>query len=82
MQELSKLPGIRVFPSEANYFMCELTGNITAAELTEHLLVKKQILIKDLTEKIKGKRQYIRIAVRDDADNQNLLDALREELKK
>jgi histidinol-phosphate/aromatic aminotransferase/cobyric acid decarboxylase-like protein len=58
--------------------MVEVTGNITARELTKHLLLKHNLFIKDLTAKMHG--QFLRLAVRDTADNDKLLAALRQEL--
>jgi len=69
---LSAIPGLRVLPSAANYFTCELTCKISSARLTKELLLQNQILLKDLTEKMQGKGQYIRIAVRDEKDNMRL----------
>lgn len=73
---LRNIPGLRVLPSQANYVMAELTGGITAAELTARLLSEYNILIKDLTAKVQG-GQYIRLAVRDEKDNARLVQALR-----
>lgn len=73
---LRDIPGLRVLPSQANYVMAELTGGITAAELTARLLSEYNILIKDLTAKVQG-GQYIRLAVRDEKDNVRLVQALR-----
>ncbi len=79
---LAAFSTLRVIPSQANYIMAELTGGISSAELTKRLLNNHDIFIKDLTSKIKQDgRQYVRIAVRDEADNKKLLDALKEELR-
>lgn len=81
-KELESIQGIRVIPSEANYFMAELTGNVTSKELTVSLLKKHNILIKDLSSKVKREsKNYVRIAVRNTGDNDRLLEALRDELK-
>lgn len=77
-QELGKFSGVRVVPSQANFIMVELTGRLTAKELTKQMLVKHKMFIKDLSGKIKG-GQYIRIAVRNEEDNDMLLNALQEE---
>ena len=77
-RELKQILFLRVIPSQANYFLCELTGTITAPELTEKLLEKENILIKDCsTKKNFNGRNYIRIAVRDRADNDKLVEALK-----
>ena len=78
-EELAKLPGLRVIPSQANYVMAELTGNVSARALTKALLLKYSLFIKDLTAKMNGK-QYIRLAVRNTEDNNKLLQALKQEL--
>ena len=76
---LQQLPGVRVIPSQANYVTLELTGNITARGLTKVLLIRHSLFIKDLSAKLQG-GQYIRLAVRDTADNDKLLAALKQEL--
>lgn len=73
---LREIPFLRVFPSQANYVMCELIKG-TSSDLCASLL-EKNILIKDLTEKINNGKQYIRIAVRDDEDNAVLVSLLKE----
>ncbi|MBO5317365.1 MAG: aminotransferase class I/II-fold pyridoxal phosphate-dependent enzyme, partial [Oscillospiraceae bacterium] len=78
-KELQKLPGLRIIPSQANYIMAELTGSVTARELTKLLLLKYNLFIKDLSAKLQG-GQYVRLAVRNTADNDKLLAALKQEL--
>lgn len=81
--ELSNIPALRTIPSQANYFLCELTGNISAHELALRLMTEYNILIKDCTSKkgFPSDRQYIRIAIRDRKDNQALIDSLNNILK-
>lgn len=73
---LSEISFLRVIPSQANYVLCEVKAPFTSRELTIKLL-EDNVLIKDLSDK-KGfdGKQYVRIAVRDDKDNQTLLFAL------
>lgn len=74
---LKEIEGLRVFPSQANYVMCEITTDkYTGRTLAERLL-SEDIFIKDLTAKINNGRQYVRLAVRDTADNEYLLSVLR-----
>ena len=68
---------LRIIDSQANYFMAEITNGMTAHQLTKYLLLKHSILIKDLSKKMKN-GQYIRIAVRDQHDNDRLISALRD----
>ncbi|MDY3908392.1 MAG: aminotransferase class I/II-fold pyridoxal phosphate-dependent enzyme [Eubacterium sp.] len=77
INELKQVSFLRVIPSQANYVMCEVLRKYSSKELTEKLLVDHNILIKDLSDKIKGKRQYVRIAVRTKEENARLLEVLR-----
>lgn len=74
--ELKQLPFLTVYPSQANYLMCRVEKG-TSHDLCCELL-KKNILIKDLTGKIKNGKQYIRIAVRNREDNDRLICSLKE----
>ena len=65
--------------SQANYFLVYVTDKFSAAELTEILLDKYEIYIKDLTGKIGFENiECIRIAVRDFNDNEFLIEKLKE----
>jgi len=77
--ELGKIAGLRVIPSQANYVMVELVGNMTARELTKTLLIKYNLFVKDLTGKVQ-EGEYLRFAVRNSEDNDKLIYALKEEL--
>ena len=76
-EALGKIPFLRVIPSQANYFLCEVIGRYSANELTELLLNRYNILIKDCNNKtgLQGKN-YIRIAIRTNEDNDKLINAL------
>lgn len=78
IEELNKLPMLRVIPSQANYVLCEVLGDMSSTELTERLLNEKDIFIKDLSTK-KGfdGKNYIRLAVRTKDDNDRLIHAIR-----
>ena len=73
--ELCRIKGIRVIPSQANYFMIELLDGLNIADITKTLLAKDSILVKDLSPKLDG-RQYMRIAIRNSEDNDRLVKAL------
>ena len=79
-EELKQVPYLRVIPSQANYFLCELiTDKFTSKELAVRLLADHDILIKDCSGKSAFSRgSYIRLAVRDRKDNHKLTEALKE----
>lgn len=76
-KEMNKVSFVRVIPSQANFFMIELTGRYTSNELSSILLKRSNILIKSCNTKhgLENKN-YIRIAVRNRIDNDRLIDAL------
>ena len=76
--ELSKIKGLKVITSQANYIMIKLE-TVGSRELTKLLFERYNLLIKDLSSKIKT-GQYIRIAVRNTEDNNKLIIALKKEL--
>lgn len=80
INKLSDIEGLRVIPSQANYVLCEVTSGRTSRELAEDLL-EQDILIKDLSTKTGFNGQnYIRLAVRDEADNNRIVEALKSRL--
>ena len=76
-KELKTIPYLRVIPSQANYFLCEVISRFTSAELTQ-LLVENDVLVSDCGRKrnMAGK-QLVRLAVRNHEDNQKLIGILR-----
>lgn len=77
--ELSRIKGVRVIPSQANFVMVELEEGISPKELLKKLLNNYNMLIKELTTKTNG-RNYLRLAVRNTEDNNSLVAAMKEEL--
>jgi len=77
-KKLSTIPFLRVMPSQANYFLCEVLPPFTAREVVIQVLKNFNILTRDCSGK-PGLRdgQFMRIAVRDHADNMRLVDALK-----
>lgn len=77
LKRLQTVPYLRVLPSQANYFCCEITGKFTSHELSMKLLKHFDIMIKDCNTKtgLEGKN-FIRLSVRDTEDNDRLVDAL------
>ena len=75
---LRTIPYLRVLPTQANYFCCQVTARYTSAELTKLLLERFNIMAKDCDSKngLKGSN-YIRLSVRSTEDNDRLIEALR-----
>ncbi|MGI6106701.1 MAG: aminotransferase class I/II-fold pyridoxal phosphate-dependent enzyme [Lachnospiraceae bacterium] len=77
--DLKAIRGLKVFPSQANYITVEITDGHTSREVTRRLYIEKNILVKDLTPKMKrAGRQYLRLSVLTREDNRRLTDSLAE----
>jgi histidinol-phosphate/aromatic aminotransferase/cobyric acid decarboxylase-like protein len=80
--KLSAIKGIRVIPTQANYVMVEVTSGMTAEELNRKLLSNYNLLVKNLESKIdRENRQYLRLAIKSDWENDRLIAALEEILQ-
>ncbi len=79
MQDLGTISYLNALPSQANFIMCEVVGGKRSFDLAVELFDRYNILIKDLSTK-RGidPKQFIRLAVRDEADNGKLVKALQE----
>lgn len=74
---LKEIHFLRVLPTQANYFCCEVKPPYTSAELTKQLLARFDIMIKDCNSKTSLKElNYIRISIRNQVDNDQLITAL------
>ena len=83
-QQLRTIPFLRVMPSQANYFLCEVLPPYTATEIVIYMLRKHSILTRDCSKKpgLDSNKQYMRIAVRNHEDNTRLVNALKKFQKK
>jgi len=78
-KRLQEIPYLKVVYSQANYFLLHVSDRFTAQELTEILLDRYELYIKDLTGKIgfDGK-ECIRVAVKNFDDNEYMIEKLKE----
>ena len=78
-KKLKDISFLRVMPSQANYFLCEILPPKNANQLVLTMLKKYNILVRDCSDKqgFDGK-QYMRIAVRSHEDNTKFIQAFRE----
>ena len=78
-KKLREISFLRVMPSQANYFLCEILPPKNANQLVLTMLKKYNILVRDCSDKqgFDGK-QYMRIAVRSHEDNAIFINAFRE----
>lgn len=80
-ENLRSIPYLKVYPSEANYFLCEVMPPYNSHNLAVTLLKNHNILIKDCSgKKAFAGRNCIRLAVRNRQDNERLVSALKQVL--
>ncbi|YAI81837.1 MAG: threonine-phosphate decarboxylase CobD [cyanobacterium endosymbiont of Rhopalodia sterrenbergii] len=76
LRGLSNLKGLQPFPSAANFLLVKT--QVPSSQLQQKLLKKHQILIRDCLNFPGLGDSYFRVAVRTDAENQRLIEALAE----
>jgi histidinol-phosphate/aromatic aminotransferase/cobyric acid decarboxylase-like protein len=77
-EELQTVSYLRVIPSQANYFLCEVTDKYTSAELTQKL-IENDVIISNCTLKrnMGNGKQLIRLAIRNRKDDAKLVEILK-----
>ena len=77
-KQLREVPFLRVMPTEANYFLCEVLPPFKASEIVIRMLKQHNILTRDCSLKpgLDPNKQYMRIAVRNHEDNTRLAEGL------
>ena len=78
-QQLHTVPYLRVMPTQANYFLCEVLPPYSATEIVIYMLRQHNILTRDCSRKpgLDPEKQYMRIAVRNHEDNSRLVAGLK-----
>ncbi|MHB9111943.1 MAG: threonine-phosphate decarboxylase CobD [Thermoleophilia bacterium] len=77
--DLEEIPGIEPLPSEANYLLCRLSA-ASSEELADSL-GRQGILVRDCRSFPGLGDRYIRVAVRSERDNYQLVSAVRKALR-
>ena len=77
IDSISKIPGLRSMPSQANYLMVQTDTNIIAAsDLAKKLLSEQDVLVRDLTNKV-NRDDLIRIAIRSREENERIVEGMK-----
>ena len=81
-KDLRTVEFLRVMPSQANYFLCEILPPFKATDIVIRMLKEHGILTRDCSVKggFDGK-SYMRIAVRDEEDNRKIVEGFKALLK-
>lgn len=75
MEMLANVPNIKVFPSRANFVMCELLNGRKAKSLVD-ALEKRGFMVRDLTYAYKNIGEMVRISINDRILNKKLIQEM------
>jgi histidinol-phosphate/aromatic aminotransferase/cobyric acid decarboxylase-like protein len=76
--ELSRLPDLTVFSSQANFLLVKLAPGIDGGELRDFLVSRHQVLIRECGNKLGMSSQFVRLVVRPEQDVARLVDGIRD----
>jgi histidinol-phosphate/aromatic aminotransferase/cobyric acid decarboxylase-like protein len=71
--ELSRLPDLHVFPSQANFLLVKLQDGASGTELRDHLLAEHGVYVRECGNKLGMTSQFLRLVVRPEADVRRLV---------
>jgi histidinol-phosphate/aromatic aminotransferase/cobyric acid decarboxylase-like protein len=77
LNELNRIPNIKVYPSRANFALVELIDGSNATEVMIKLLYSHGVYVRECSDKIGLEGQFLRVASRSFEENIIILDALK-----
>jgi len=80
LNQLERIPGLRVFPSKANFLYAELPRGVPGRELRDRLLEHYGLMVRECSNKIGSSERYLRLAVQTREAVDLLAQALSHEL--
>jgi len=75
--ELSRLPELTVYPSQANFLLVKLADGIDGSELRDYLLGEHQVFVRECGNKLGMSSQFLRLVVRPEPDVDRLVTGIR-----
>ncbi len=79
-QRLATVPGLVIYPSQANFLFVELPAGVSGRRLRDRLLKHHGLLVRECSNKIGGTEQQLRLAVQKKVAVDALVAALESEL--
>lgn len=79
-ERLGDVPGLTVYPSQANFLFLELPEGVSGRALRDRLLQRHGVMVRECSNKVGSTEQYLRVAVLRREAAAVLVRALREEL--
>ncbi len=79
-ERLATVPGLVIYPSQANFLFVELPDGMSGRTLRDRLLKDHGLLVRECSNKIGATEQQLRLAVQRNVAVDTLVAALCEEL--
>ena len=79
---LSRIPGLTVYPSQANFLFVRLPEGVAGRKLRDRLLERSGLMVRESSNKMGSTEQYLRFSVQAKAAVDILEGALRSELSR
>lgn len=79
-ERLATLPGLKIYPSKANFLFVELPDKMSGRTLRDRLLTEYGLMVRECSNKIGSSEQYLRLAVQGKPAVDSLVAALHDEL--
>ena len=74
---LQNVPGLAVFPSQANYVFCRVADCVDGAALRNDLLTEYGFLVRHCGNKVGSDSQHFRVVARPESESRELIDAIK-----
>jgi threonine-phosphate decarboxylase len=82
LNQLEPIPGLRVFPSKANFLYVELPSETPGRQLRDRLLEQYGLMVRECSNKIGSSERYLRLAVQTREAVDRLVHALSHSLNR
>jgi threonine-phosphate decarboxylase len=79
-EQIKTVPGLKVYPSKANFLFVELPYEISGRSLRDRLLRNYGLMVRECSNKLGSSEQYLRLAVQGKAAVDLLVKALQNEV--
>jgi histidinol-phosphate/aromatic aminotransferase/cobyric acid decarboxylase-like protein len=74
--QLQQIPGLVVYPSQANFILVKLPPGVEGTLLRDHLISQHHVLVRECGNKLAISSQFVRLVVRPRADVDRLMAGL------
>jgi threonine-phosphate decarboxylase len=81
LNQLERIPGLRVFSSKANFLYVELPCDVSGRKLRDRLLEQYGLMVRECSNKIGSSERYLRLAVQKKEAVDVLAQALKDEFQ-